>query len=91
MAAWLTEMVWPPTVRVPVRAGKPGFAAMATVTDPVPVPVAAPVRVTQSRSEVAVQGHWLVVVIPTTLEPPDAGTDSDVTDSAYVQPAGTVG
>jgi hypothetical protein len=35
----------------------------------------------QSRSDVAVHAHWLVVLTPTVVAPPDAGTATDVTDS----------
>jgi hypothetical protein len=37
--------------------------------------------VIQSRSELALQVHWLVVVTATVAEPPDAGTDRVVADS----------
>jgi hypothetical protein len=37
--AWFTVSVWPPTDKVPVRAG-PVFAATVKATEPLPLPVA---------------------------------------------------
>jgi hypothetical protein len=37
--------------------------------------------VIQSRSELALQAHWLAVVTVTVAEPPEAGTDRVVADS----------
>ena len=68
-------------VSVPVRSVGPGFAATIIVTVPLPVPEAPLVIVTQSLSDAAVHAHWLVVVTPTVACPPDAGTESVVTDS----------
>jgi hypothetical protein len=52
------------------------------VTVPFPVPLAPLVMVIQLRSDAAVHAHWLVVATLTVAEPPDAGTDNVVTESA---------
>jgi hypothetical protein len=54
---------------------------MTTATVPEPVPVAPSVMVTQSRFDVALQAHWLVVVTPMVVDAPEPGTDIPVTDS----------
>ena len=47
-AAWFTVNVWPPIATVPLRAA-PVLAATLYGTDPVPVPLAAPVNVDPAR------------------------------------------
>ena len=61
MAPWLTVTVCPAIVSVPVRA-PPEFAAIATPTVPLPVPLAPEVTVMNASLLAAVHAHALPVV-----------------------------
>jgi hypothetical protein len=72
--SWVTVNVCPAIVSVPVRAD-PVFAAALKVTDPLPLPDAALVIVSQFALALAVHAHPLAVVTATVPVPPAAPTD----------------
>lgn len=72
-ASCVTVNVWLPIVSAPVRCA-PVFAATEKLTDPLPVPAAPEVTVSQSRFEAAVHPHVSPVEIVTVPPPPAAPT-----------------
>jgi hypothetical protein len=71
-AAWVTEKVCPAIVIVPVRCA-PLFAATATFTVPLPVPLAPLLMVSHDALVVAFHAHVLPVVTLTLAASPPAG------------------
>jgi hypothetical protein len=77
-AASVTVKVAPAMVKVPVRAVPAGLAAALKPTDPLPLPVAPLVMVTQLSLLAAVQAHPVGAVTETEPVPPPATTDCEV-------------
>jgi hypothetical protein len=84
-AAWSTVTVWPAIVRVPERGDVLVFSAIENDTVALPVPLAAPVSLSQGTFTTAVHAHEDAVVMSTLLEPAAAGADTLVDDSEYEQ------
>ena len=80
----MTVNVWPPMVRIPVRAA-PGLAATVNwiVADPVPLPLPA-LTVSHAESLVAVHVQLVPVVSATLPEPPVSVNDCPLDPSEYV-------
>jgi len=72
--ACVTVNVCPATVSVPVRELVPVFAAALKVTDPLPVPLAPAVTVSQVAVLVAVQVQPAAAVTAVDPDPPEVGT-----------------
>jgi hypothetical protein len=77
-AACVTVIVWPATVKVPVRAWVSVLAPTAIETVPDPVPLAALDIVIHDAFEATVHTHPAVVVTPTVNGPPTLPGDSVV-------------
>ncbi len=69
---WLTVMVCPATVSVPVRAVVVPLAAAANVTEPLPLPVAPAEIVSQLLFDAAVHAQPLADTTATVPDPPPA-------------------
>lgn len=68
-----TVKVWPPTVRLPCRGG-PVFAAMASFTEPLPLPLLAPTIVMNAAELVSVHEQPDAVLIESVNSSPEAAT-----------------
>lgn len=82
---WFTVKVWPPTVTVPVRLARLGFAATEIDTVPSPVPVAPEVIVIQETVLVAFHVQPASVSTLMVLLVASAGTDALTGAIEYVQ------
>jgi hypothetical protein len=72
-ADWVTVKVRPAIVNTPLRSAPVfAFAAAVKPTEPLPVPAAPDVTVSQAALLTAVQEHVAVVVTPTCPDPPPA-------------------
>jgi hypothetical protein len=80
------------TVTVPLRAAVDAFDATTSVSVPLSLPEAAPVKVTQLAFDVALQVQLpdTFVTVISNVPPPAAG-DWDVDDTVYPHVAGEVG
>jgi hypothetical protein len=83
--ACVTVKVWPAIVNVPVRLVLAVFAAALKVTDPVPLPVAPDVTVSQPAALLAVHAQPVAAVTVTLPVDAAAGTDAAVADKVGVQ------
>ena len=68
LAPWVTVIVWPATMSVPVRVPPEVFAATTNTTDPMPVPLAPDCTVIQLAWLVAVHEHCVPVIIVIVFE-----------------------
>jgi len=79
--SWVTVMVRPATVSVPVRDAVDVFADTVYVTVPFPLPLLPLVILTQLRLSVALHAQPLVVVTATLAELPPAAIAGVVGDT----------
>ena len=83
-AAWLTVMVWPEMVTVPVRAA-PVLAMTEKVSEPLPDPLDGLVSAMNASLLIDTQLQTLLVVIVIVELPPPAPTDTLVGESTIEQ------
>jgi hypothetical protein len=86
---WATVIICPATVSVPERDG-PVVDAIASATDPGPVPVPPAVTLIHTSFVVAVHGHPPPVVTVRVRAPPEGSTVTLSGATSYVHPADSV-
>jgi hypothetical protein len=82
--AWVTETVWPATMRIPVRGEAAVFGSIENATVPLPIPLTPVVIVSQESLLVAVQLQPAAVVTLALVAPPFAAVLTAIGETAKV-------